>query len=183
MPRRLVREHLLAALLESPEEGILSVSLDGSIEIWSQKAERLYGYTAQEIMGQPLSRLVPLHEWPGLKCIFSEAGGNDSRYFETTERLHKDGSRIFLKVKHALIRDEQGEVTGILESGRALNSYGGDEPDEGPLRLIIEQMPGLLWTTDENLRITSNWGRGVTSLNIPAGPFVGRRATWQETAG
>lgn len=139
MPRRLVREHLLAALLESPEEGILSVSLDGSIEIWSQKAERLYGYTAQEIMGQPLSRLVPLHEWPGLKSIFSEAGGNDSRYFETTERLHKDGSRIFLKVKHALIRDEQGEVTGILESGRALNSYGGDEPDEGPLRLIIKR--------------------------------------------
>jgi len=51
MPRRLVREHLLAALLESPEEGILSVSLDGTIEIWSQKAERFYGYTAQEIMG------------------------------------------------------------------------------------------------------------------------------------
>jgi len=58
MPRRLVREHLLAALLESPEEGILSVSLDGTIEIWSQKAERFYGYTAQEIMGQPLIRLV-----------------------------------------------------------------------------------------------------------------------------
>jgi len=174
MSRRLVREHLLAALLESPEEGILSVSLDGTIEIWSQKAERIYGYTAQEIMGQPLSRLVPLHEWPGLKSIFSEAGGNDSRYFETTERLHKDGSRIFLKVKRVLIRDEQGEVTGILERGRALNSYEGDEPDEGPLRLIIEQMPGLLWTTDQNLRITSNWGRGWTSLNIAPGAFVGR---------
>jgi PAS domain S-box-containing protein len=74
MPHRLVREHLLTALLESPEEGILSVSLDGMIETWSQGAERFYGYTAQEITGQPLSRLVALHEWPGLKTVFSEAG-------------------------------------------------------------------------------------------------------------
>ena len=157
MPRRLVREHLLAALLASPEEGILGVSLDGAIEIWSQNAERFYGYTAQEITGQPLSRLVPLHEWPGLKSIFSEAAGNDSRCFETTERLHKDGSRIFLKVKRVLIRDEQGEVTGILERGRALNSYKGDETDERPLRLIIEQMPGLLQARHDALTGLANY--------------------------
>jgi len=174
MPHHLVREHLLTTLLESPEEGILSVALDGTIEIWSQGAERFYGYTAEEMTGQPLSRLVPLHEWPGLKTIFSEAGEKDSRCFETTERLHKDGSRIFLRVNRVLIRDEQGEVTGILERGRALNSYGGDRPEEGPLRTIIEQLPGLLWTTDQNLRITSNWGKGLTSLNILPGAFVGR---------
>jgi diguanylate cyclase (GGDEF)-like protein/PAS domain S-box-containing protein len=174
MPHRLVREHLLTALLESPEEGILSVSLDGTIETWSQGAERLYGYTAQEMTGQPMSRLVPLHEWPGLKSVFSEAEGNDSGCFKTSERLHKDGSRIFLSVKRVLIRDEQGEVTGILERGRALNSNGVDTPDEGLLRLIIEQMPGLLWTTDQNLRITSNWGKGFTFLNILPGAFVGR---------
>jgi diguanylate cyclase (GGDEF)-like protein/PAS domain S-box-containing protein len=172
MPHRLVREHLLTTLLESPEEVILGVALDGTIETWSQGAERFYGYTAEEMAGQPLSRLVPLHEWPGLKTVFSEAGGKDSRCFKTTERLHKDGSSIFLRVKRVLIRDEQGEVTGILERGRALNSY--DRPDEGPLRLIIEQMPGLLWTTDQHLRITSNWGKGLTSLNILPGAFVGR---------
>jgi diguanylate cyclase (GGDEF)-like protein len=62
----------------------------------------------------------------------------------------------------------------MLESARALNSYAGDTPEEGPLRLIIEQMPGLLWTTDQKLRITSNWGRGLKALNIPPGEFVGR---------
>jgi hypothetical protein len=79
-----------------------------------------------------------------------------------------------LRVNRVLIRDEQGEVTGILERGRALNSHGGDTPDEAPLRLMVEQMPGLLWTTDQNLRITSNWGKGLTSLNILPGAFVGR---------
>ncbi len=149
-------------------------SLDGTIETWSPGAERLYGYTAEEILGQPLCRLVPPHEWPGLESVFTAAGGNNSRYFETTERLHKNGSRVFLRVKRVLVRAEQGQVTGMLESARALNSYPGDTPEEGPLRLILEQMRGLLWTADQKLRITSNWGRGSKALNIPSGEFVGR---------
>ncbi len=148
MPHHLVREHLLSSLLESQEDAILSVSLDGNIETWSRGAERIYGHTAQAIKGQPLSRLVPLHEWSGLKRFFSEAGENGLKCCETSERLHKDGSRVFLRIKRALIRDEQGEVVGILESGRALNSHRADPSAEGPLRLIIEQMPGLQWTTD-----------------------------------
>jgi len=174
MPHSLVREHLLTALLESPEEGILSVSLDGTIETWSRGAERIYGYTAQEMTGQPLRRLVPLHELPGLESVFSKAGGDDLKCIETTERLHKDGSRIFLTIKRVPIRGEQGEVRGILESGRAINSYGADPSAEGPLRLVIEQLPGLHWTTDQNLRITSNWGKGLTSSKIRPDALVGR---------
>jgi len=173
MPHRLLREHLLAALLESPEDAILSVSLDGTIDTWSRGAERIYGYTAHEITGQPLSRLVPLHEWPQLKSIFSAAGGNDSKYFETTERLNKDGSRTFLKLKRVLIRDERGEVTGILERARQLNSCGADLSAEAPLRLIIGQMPGLHWITDQNLRITSNWGKDLASSKILPNALVG----------
>src|SRR5216683_636423 len=174
MPHCLVREHLLTALLESPEDGILSVSLDGTIDIWSRGAERIYGYTAQEITGQPLSRLVPLHEWPELKSIFSDAGGNGSKYFETMERLHKHGSRVFLRIKRAPIRDEQGELRGILESARALNSRGADPLAEGPLRSIIGQMPGLHWTSDHNLHITSNWGKELACAKILPDALVGR---------
>jgi diguanylate cyclase (GGDEF)-like protein/PAS domain S-box-containing protein len=175
MPHQLVREHLLAALLESPDDGVLSVSLDGAIEIWSSGAEHIYGYTAQEITGQPVSRLVPLHEWPGLNSIFSEAAGsNGSGCSETTERLRKDGSRILLKVKRVFIRDEQGKVTGFLEGARALNSCGADPSPEAPLRSILEQMPGLHWSTDQNLRITSCWGKVLTSSKILPDALVGR---------
>jgi len=174
MPHCLVREHLLTALLESPEDGILSVSLDGTIDTWSRGAERIYGYTAHEITGQPFSRLVPLHEWPGLKSIFSDAGGNGAKYLETSERLHKQGSRVFLRIKRAPIRDEQGELRGILESARALNSRGADPLAEGPLRLIIGQMPGLHWTSDQNLRITSNWGKEWAGAKILPDALVGR---------
>jgi diguanylate cyclase (GGDEF)-like protein/PAS domain S-box-containing protein len=174
MPQHQVREYLLAALLESPEDAILSVSMDGTIETWSHGAERLYGYTAQEMTGHPMSRLVPLHEWQGLKTIFSEPGGNGSGSFEAAERLHKDGSRISLSIRRVLLRDAQGAVSGILETARALNSDGPDSPDEAPLRSIIEQMPGLHWTTDQNLRITSCWGKDLTSSEIPPAALVGR---------
>jgi diguanylate cyclase with GGDEF domain len=61
MPHRQVREHLLAALLKSPEDAILSVFLDGTIDTWSQGAKRVYGYTAKENdrAAHPSTRTAP----------------------------------------------------------------------------------------------------------------------------
>src|SRR6266480_5466224 len=64
MAHRPALEHLLAALLESSEDAVLTVSPDGTIETWSAGAERLYGYTAREIVGQSVRRLLPLYELP-----------------------------------------------------------------------------------------------------------------------
>jgi diguanylate cyclase (GGDEF)-like protein/PAS domain S-box-containing protein len=174
MPHGLVSEHLVAALLESPDEGILSFSLDGVIQTWSRGAEQIYGYSAEEITGQPLTRLVPLHELPELESAFSKAGENILTRFEITERFRKDGSRVFVRIKLVPIRDEQGGVRGILERGHAINPNGADPAADRPLRSIIEQMPGIHWTTDLNLRITSSWGKGLTSSKIPRDAFVGR---------
>jgi diguanylate cyclase (GGDEF)-like protein/PAS domain S-box-containing protein len=97
---------------------------------------------------------------------------------ETTERLHKDGSKVCVRVKRAVIRDARGEITGILEIGRGLNlsssSKSGDTPGETQLRMLVEQMPVVLWTTDRQLRITSNWGSGLRLSKIRPGELVGR---------
>ena len=164
-----VREHSLTALLESPENGILSVALDGTVETWSPGAERIYGYSAQEMAGQPLTRVDPLHERPELESAFSEAGGDDLTCFETRERRHKDGSRLFLRIRRALIRDEAGEVRWILESARTLNSCEWAPAAVAPLPLVVEQLPGFFWTTDQDLQITSNWGKGMASVDLHPG--------------
>jgi diguanylate cyclase (GGDEF)-like protein/PAS domain S-box-containing protein len=174
MPHRQVRRHLLAALLESPEDAILSVSLDGTIDTWSPGAKRIYGYTAKEMTGRPIRRLVPPHEWPQLKKILSHAASNGSASSETTERLHKDGSQKFLRVERVFIRDQQGNIIGFLERARTLNSGAADPLAEAPLRSVIEQMPGLHWTTDKNLRIKSCWGKGLASSEIPPASLAGR---------
>lgn len=174
MPHPQLRERLLAALLEWPQDAILGLALDGTIDTWSHGAERLYGYSAREMTGQHLRHLVPLHELPGLETLFSEAPRNSSSCYETTERLHRDGSRLFLKIKRAFIRDEQGNIVGILERGSALDSHGADPSAEAALRGIIDQMPGLHWTTDQNLRLTASWGKDFAPAKILPDSLVGR---------
>jgi diguanylate cyclase (GGDEF)-like protein/PAS domain S-box-containing protein len=175
MAHRLARERLLMALLDSAEEAILSISLDGTIETWSAGAERLYGYTALEMTGQSLSRLLPLYELQSMDTLLSQAGCSGCPATELGERLHKNGSRILLATRRDLIRGEKGEVLGILETARRLDSHEAlFSPTEVPLRLLMEQVPGLLWMTDRNLRITSNWGAGFRNAKIGLGSHAGQ---------
>jgi diguanylate cyclase (GGDEF)-like protein/PAS domain S-box-containing protein len=169
------RERLLAALLDSAEEAILSVSLDGTIETWSAGAERVYGYTAKEMTGQSFNRLLPLYELPAMETLLSQSGSNGHSSPQLGERLHKNGSRILLATRPHLIRGENGEVLGILETARRLDPHEALlSPAEAPLPLLMEQFPGLLWTTDRNLRITSNWGAGFRNAGIRPASLAGQ---------
>jgi diguanylate cyclase (GGDEF)-like protein/PAS domain S-box-containing protein len=174
MGDRTARERVLAAILESEEDAVLSISLDGTIVTWSRGAERLYGYTADEMTGQSLSRLLPLYELQTIEALLAHAAGNGHQTCEKAERLHKNGSRILLTVRRSLIRLKDGEVEGILESARQRDFQPLlATPEENLQRLLMEQMPGLLWTTDRNLRITSNWGVGSSACGIRPGTLAG----------
>jgi diguanylate cyclase (GGDEF)-like protein/PAS domain S-box-containing protein len=93
---------------------------------------------------------------------------------ENRERLCKDGSIVPVNLTHVPIRNEQGEITGILERGREPSWNNGSKTPEAQLRFLAEQMPLALWTTDHNLRITSNWGAGLLAARIRPGELVGR---------
>jgi diguanylate cyclase (GGDEF)-like protein/PAS domain S-box-containing protein len=88
------------------------------------------------------------------------------------ERLRKDGSRVRVALRRTAVRDETGAVTGIVETGSARGWHV--EGADGQLRSLVEQMPAILWTTDQNLRITSNWGAGFGASRIRPGDLVGR---------
>ncbi|MHB8500179.1 MAG: sensor domain-containing diguanylate cyclase [Candidatus Acidiferrales bacterium] len=167
-------EHVLAAILESAEDAIIGIALDGSIEMWSRGAEHLYGYTAAEVTGRSMLSLLPIYEIPNSKAVLEAAREGKITKSETVERLHKIGSKLSVAVKRTPMTDDQGVVTGILESGRALRLKAEDTPSETQLRLLVEQMPVLLWTTDLSLRITSNWGSGLQHSEINAGDLVGQ---------
>ncbi len=65
-------------------------------------------------------------------------------------------------------------MTGLLECGRPLSWTADELPGEEQLRLLVEQMPVMVWTTDRQLRITSNWGLGFQNSELGAGRFAGR---------
>jgi diguanylate cyclase (GGDEF)-like protein/PAS domain S-box-containing protein len=167
-------EQVLAAILESAEEAIIGIALDGSIELWSRGAERLYGFTAAEVTGLALVSLLPIYEGPSLQTVLEATREGKLSGSETVERLHKMGAKLNVQVRRMAMRDERGVITGILEIGRATRQKTEDTPSETQLRLLVEQMPVLLWTTDQSLRITSNWGSGLQHSDVHAGDLVGR---------
>ncbi len=174
MAHRPALEHLLVALLKSSEDAVITISPDGAIETWSAGAERLYGYAEEEMIGQSLRRLLPVYESPQLESLLAVSNGQGERV-EVGERLHKNGSRVLVAVRRSVIRGERGEAEGILEMAQALDPHEAFwSPEEAPLSLLMNQVPGLLWTTDRKLRISAHWGIGVPASKIRPRAPVGR---------
>jgi PAS domain S-box-containing protein len=104
-------EHL-AAIIWSSEDAVIGVGPDGSVRSWNAGAERLYGYTAAEMVGQPISRLVSQAEqdvWP--RVVAELQRGGRFGHFEAT-RVAKDGRSLDVSVAASPILDEDGRVVG-----------------------------------------------------------------------
>ena len=112
----------LAALVESSEDAIFGVDLQGLITSWNRGAERVFGYTAQEIVGQSVSALVGAQTPPGTNGFWESArAGRPVPAFEVPAR-RKDGSGVSVSYSLAPIRDERGGIAGIAVVGRDLTA-------------------------------------------------------------
>jgi len=174
MPVSMWADKVLAAILESSEDAIVGIALDGKIELWSRGAEELYGYTADEVTGHFLTSLIPLYEVAALEEALLAARDGTLRTCESVERIEKHGLKLSIAVRRAVLRNDRGEVTGILECGRRQGRTGKETAADSHLRLLADQMPVILWATDQNLRITSNWGCGFSSNEPHNSEAIGR---------
>jgi PAS domain S-box-containing protein len=109
---------LLAAIIESSDDSIVSQNLDGIILSWNSGAERILGYTAQEAIGKHISFVIPPDKDEEEKQILSDMrSGKRIKHFETT-RLAKDGRRIDISLTTSPIRDATGQVIGTSKIAR-----------------------------------------------------------------
>jgi len=100
------------AMVESADDSIVGKTLDGVITTWNAAATRLYGYTAEEAIGQPITLLVPPDHREELTGIFeSLRRGEHIEHYETT-RLRKDGTRVDVSISFSPILDAQGRPVG-----------------------------------------------------------------------
>jgi len=103
---------LLAAIVESTDDAIISKSLDGIILSWNAAAQRLLGYTAAEIIGRPITVLLPpehLEEEEQIQALLRR--GDRWEHLETV-RVAKDGRRIDVSITASPLKDSQGHVVG-----------------------------------------------------------------------
>src|SRR6266849_4073686 len=161
MPPSLRAEHLLATILSSTEDGLVSFALDGTIQTWSEGAARLYGYSSGEMIGEPLTRMLPLYEVPPFEEFLHKAHEGSFACCELAERLRKDGARIRVTVRRREVRDKSGKIAGVLEIARTKGWHAEGSAADAELRLLLEQLPGVLWTTDRNLANHLELGRGT----------------------
>jgi PAS domain S-box-containing protein len=117
----------LAAIVESSDDAIIGKTLDGRIASWNRGAERLYGYSAAEIVGKPLSTLVPPEHPDELPAIMDRVRrGEHIDHFETV-RVRKDGSRVEVSLTISPIWDTEGKVVGASKIARDITARKEDE--------------------------------------------------------
>jgi PAS domain S-box-containing protein len=108
----------LAAIVESSEDAIISKDLNGVVTSWNQAAERMFGYTAGEIIGLPITTIIPpeLHgDEP--RILAKIRAGERIEHFETI-RVRKDGERLNISLTVSPIRDGSGKVIGAAKISR-----------------------------------------------------------------
>ncbi len=128
---------LLAAIVESSNDAIASLGLDGIITTWNAAATRLFGYSVEEAVGKPFLIIVPPDRVEEDRSLVRRvAGGERIEGYETVRR-RKDGVGVAVAVSLAPIRDEAGMVVGISRSARDLTAQ---KKAEDTLRRTEEQL-------------------------------------------
>src|SRR6185503_3695393 len=108
----------LAAIISSSDDAIVGKRLDGTIVSWNAAAERMFGYAGGEIIGRSVLTLIPPelhHEEPAIVARLSR--GERVEHFET-ERVRKDGSRLYVSLSVSPIRSATGEIVGAAKIAR-----------------------------------------------------------------
>ncbi len=108
----------LISIIESSDDAIVSKNLDGVITSWNKGAERLFGYTADEIVGQSIRTLIPedLQNEEADILARIRRGGPIERY--ETVRRRKDGSRVDISLTVSPMKDAEGKIVGASKIGR-----------------------------------------------------------------
>ena len=111
----------LAAIVESSDDAIVSKSLDGRIRSWNRSAERLFGYTADEVLGKPITIIIPPElQYQEQDILARIAQGERIEHFETV-RVAKDGHRIDVSLTISPVRNREGRVIGVSKSARDIS--------------------------------------------------------------
>lgn len=112
----------LAAIVESSQDAIVSKSLDGRILSWNAGAERLFGYTPEEAIGQPITLIIPKDRVDEEPAILERLGrGERVEHFETV-RVAKNGRRIDISLAISPVRGPSGRVIGTSKVARDITA-------------------------------------------------------------
>ena len=113
---------LLAAIIDSSDDAVISKTIDGVITTWNRGAERIFGYSADEMVGQPIALLAAAGHEDEMPALLQRLRrGERVDHFETVRR-HKDGSDVLVSLTVSPIYDDSGEIAGASKIARDITA-------------------------------------------------------------
>ena len=129
---------LLASIVDSSFDAIITKNLDGIVTSWNAAAERLFGYTAEEMVGKPIRLLIPAERQSEEDRILAQLRNGESiDHFETI-RVAKDGRRLNISLSISPVRDAAGTIVGASKIARDVTATRAVEAER--LRLLEENV-------------------------------------------
>ncbi|MFZ1430546.1 MAG: PAS domain S-box protein [Geminicoccaceae bacterium] len=142
-------EHaLLAAIVENSDDAIASKDLSGIVTSWNHAAERLFGYTAQEIVGRPIAVLAAPGREDEMPLILERIRRGERIDHHDTLRRRKDGSLVEVSLTVSPIRDRRGRIIGASKIARDISAQRRMEEERelrlGELRHRVRNLLGMV---------------------------------------
>lgn len=153
----------LASIVESSDDAILSKNLDGTITSWNNSAERIFGYKADEMIGQTIYKIIPkeLHEEESRILNRVRVGERIGHY--QTVRLRKDGQRVDISLSVAPIFNPDGKIVGISKIARDISIIKRVQDIQARLAAIVENSDdGIIGKTLDG--IITSWNKGARKI-------------------
>lgn len=156
---------ILAAIVNTSDDTILSKTLDGTITSWNKAAERMFGYTEDEVIGKHISILIPpsrLHEEDVI--LFNIIKGNKIDHFETI-RVAKNGKEIPISLSVSPVEDKDGNIIGASKIARDITETVKSQERQAILAAIVN-------TSDDTI-LSKSLNGIITSWNLSAQRMFG----------
>jgi PAS domain S-box-containing protein len=174
------RERLFSAVVESSNNGIITKTLDGTITGWNRSAERLFGFTAAEAIGNRIDIIVPPDRRAEVRNILDRiASGEAIEHYETL-RQHKDGREVEVSLAISPIRSADGEIIGVSKTARDI---GHSKRTQRALNQEVEERLRIFETSQDLILVTDTAGTFVqvspsslTILGYRPDEMIGRSA-------
>jgi two-component system cell cycle sensor histidine kinase/response regulator CckA len=146
----------LAAIVESSDDAIIGKNLDSIIETWNQGAERIFGYSADEIVGTSILRLIPPNRQDEERLILDKIRRGESvKHFETV-RQTKTGRPLDVSITASPIRDTAGTIIGVSKVARDITERKRAEAavraSDGRYRTLFDYAPDGILIADSQSR-------------------------------
>jgi len=151
-------QYLLAAIIDSSDDAILSKDLNGIITSWNRGAEKIYGYKANEVIGKPVTILIPEDRQDEEPAILERIRAGESIDHYQTVRKTKDGKLLDVSLTVSPIRDSEGNIVGASKIARditAQNCFQNQlRESEERYRVTLGSIGDAVIATDEQGRVS-----------------------------